>query len=145
MNDKEKDLATRISHLTRDITTYIDSNSDWIYYFLNPLAGGNDELFECMREHPDNWEDYIDFEIANVSGPSIHIKIHIDDYTDCGMVFPRYINLLNFEETVKRNKLLYDGKSDEIRRKNIEEDIIRLKDILNKKEEELTKLYNNNN
>ena len=36
--------------------------------------------------------------------------------------------------------MLYDGKMDEIRRKNIEEDITRLKDILNKKEEELKKL-----
>ncbi len=140
MNDKEKDLESRITNLTRAITNYIDSNPNWIYYFLNPLAGGNEELFDCIKEYPDNWKDYIDFELANISGSFIQIKIHVDDYTDYGLVFPRYINLLNFEETIKRNKMLYDGKMDEIRRKNIEEDITRLKDILNKKEEELKKL-----
>ena len=140
MTKEEKDLVARSNELVSAITTHIDSNPDWIYYFLNPLAGGNDELFECMREHPNNWEDYIDFEIANVSGSSIQIKIYIDDYTDCGMIFPRYINLLNFDETVKRNKMLYDGKMNEIRKENIKEDIIRLKEALNKKEEELKKL-----
>ena len=69
-------------------------------------------------------------------------KIHIDDYTDCGLVFPRYINLLNFEETVKRNKILYNGKMDEIRKDGIKEDIARLKELLQKKEEELKKLEN---
>ena len=140
MNDKERNIATRINGLLGDIKNYIDSNPDWIYYFLNPLAGGNDELFECMGEHPDDWEDYIDFEVSNISGSSIRIEIRIDNYTDCGIVLPRYINILNFEETVKKNKMLYDGKLDEIRRNNIKEDIIRLKDILNKKEEELKKL-----
>ena len=140
MNNKEKNLESRITELTRDITSYIDSNSDWIYYFLNPLAGGNDEIFDCIKDHPNNWEDYIDFEISNISGSSIRIEIRIDNYTDCGIVFPRYINLFNFEETVKRNKMLYDCKMDEIRKKNIEEDIIRLKDALNKKKEELKKL-----
>lgn len=140
MTKEEKDLVARSNGLVRAITTYINSNPDWIYYFLNPLAGGNDELFECMREHPDNWEDYIDFEIANVCSSSIQIKIHIDDYTECGIVLPRYINLLNFDETVKRNKMLYGGKMDEIRKESIKDDIIRLKDALNKKEEELKKL-----
>ena len=142
MTQKEKDLVTRISGLVSDITSYIASNPDWIYYFLNPLAGGNEELFDCVREHPDDWEDYIDFEIANVLSSVIQIKIHIDDYTDYGLVFPRYINLLNFEETVEKNKMLYDGKMDEIRKDGIKEDIARLKELLQKKEEELKKLEN---
>lgn len=142
MTQKEKDLVTRISGLVSDITSYIASNPDWIYYFLNPLAGGNEELFDCVREHPDDWEDYIDFEIANVLSSVIQIKIHIDDYTDYGLVFPRYINLLNFEETVEKNKMLYDGKMDEIRKEGIKEDIARLKELLQKKEEELKKLEN---
>lgn len=140
MTQKERDLVTRIGELMSDIENYIRSNPDWIYYFLNPLAGGNEELFDCIREHPDEWEDYIDFEIVNVSGPSMQIKIRIDDYTDCGLVFPRYIYLLNFEETVEKNKMLYDGKMDEIRKEGIKEDIARLKEALQKKEEELKKL-----
>ena len=142
MTQKEKDLVTRSTELVSDITTYIASNPNWIYYFLNPLAGGNEELFDCIEEHPDDWEDYIDFEISNVCGSSMQIKIHIDDYTDCGLVFPRYINILNFEETVKMNKMLYDGKMDEIRKEGIKEDIARLKETLQKKEEELKKLEN---
>ena len=140
MTQKEKDLVTRISGLVSDITTYIASNPNWIYYFLNPLAGGNEELFDCIKEHPDDWEDYIDFELDNALCSVIRIKIHVDDYTDYGLVFPRYINLLNFEETVERNKMLYDGKMDEIRKDGIKEDIARLKEALQKKEEELKKL-----
>lgn len=140
MTQKEKDLVTRSTELASDITTYIASNPNWIYYFLNPLAGGNEEIFDCIKEHPDDWEDYIDFDLANICGSSMQIKIHIDDYTDCGLVFPRYINLLNFEETVKMNKMLYDGKMDEIRKDGIKEDIARLKEALQKKEEELKKL-----
>ena len=140
MTSKEEELITRSNELVSDITNYITSIPDWIYYFLNPIAGGNEELFDCIKEHPDDWEDYIDFYIPNINGSIVQIKIHINDYTDCGITFARYINLLNFEETVKKNKMLYDGKLDEIRRQNIEEDIIRLKDALNKKEEELRKL-----
>ena len=140
MTSKEEELITRSNELVSDITNYITSIPDWIYYFLNPIAGGNEELFDCIKEHPDDWEDYIDFYIPNINGSIVQIKIHINDYTDCGITFARYINLLNFEETVKKNKMLYDGKLDEIRRQNIEEDIIRLKDALNKKEEEIRKL-----
>ena len=140
MTNKERDLVAKIDIITCDIEDYIESNPDWIYYFLNPLAGGNEELFDCIREYPDNWEEYIDFEISNISGTFVQIKIHIDDNTDCGIVLGRYISLLNFEETVKRNKMLYDGKLNEIRKKNIEEDIVRLKVVLSKKEEELRKL-----
>ena len=140
MTIKEEELITRSNELVSDITNYITSIPNWIYYFLNPIAGGNEELFDCIKEHPDDWEDYIDFYIPNINGSIVQIKIHINDYTDCGITFARYINLLNFEETVKKNKMLYDGKLDEIRRQNIEEDIIRLKDALNKKEEELRKL-----
>lgn len=140
MTSKEEELIIRSNELVSDITNYITSIPDWIYYFLNPIAGGNEELFDCIKEHPDDWEDYIDFYIPNINGSIVQIKIHINDYTDCGITFARYINLLNFEETVKKNKMLYDGKLDEIRRQNIEEDIIRLKDALNKKEEELRKL-----
>ena len=142
MTQEEKDLVSRINELERDIETYIDSNPDWIYYFLNPSAGGNEEIFECIKEHPDDWKDYIDFEVSSIVCSYINIKIHIDDYTDSGITFGRYIYLINFQETVERNKMLYDGKLDEIRRENIEADIINLKDALSKKEEELKKLEN---
>ena len=140
MTTEEKDLASRINELERDVANYIDSNPNWIYYFLNPLLGGNDEIFDCIKEHPDDWKDYIDFEVSNINGSSIYIKIHIDDYTDCGIAFGRYIYLINFQETVERNKMIYDGKLNEIRRENIKADIINLKYALSKKEEELKKL-----
>ena len=143
MTNKEQDLVARIGGVTCDIEDYIASNSNWIYYFLNPLDGDDEELFDCMREHPDDWDEYISFVISNISGPSVQIKIHIDDYTDCGIVLGRYIYLLNFEETIERNKMLYDGKLNEIRKKNIEEDIVRLKDALSKKEDELKRLEGN--
>ena len=137
---KERDLITRSNGLISDITNYIYSIHDWIFYFLNPLAGGNDGLFDCIKEHLDDWECYVDFEICNISGSNVQIKIHIDDYTDCGITLIRFINLFNFEETVKRNKMLYDGETCELRKKSIKEDITRLKEALQKKEEELNKL-----
>lgn len=140
MTNKEEELITRGSELISDITNYLVSIPNWIYYFLNPIAGGNEELFDCIEDHPDDWEDYIDFYISNINGSIVQIKIHINDYTDCGITLSRYINLFNFGETVEKNKMLYDGKLYEIRKQNIEEEIIRLKDALNKKEEELKNL-----
>lgn len=142
MTTEEEDLVSRINELERDIETYIDSNPDWIYYFLNPSAGGNEEIFDYIKEHPDDWKDYIDFEVSNISCSCIYIKIHIDDYTDCGITLGRYIYLINFKEAVERNKMLYDSKLDEIKRENIKADIMYLKDALLKKEEELKRLEN---
>lgn len=140
MTLKEKDLEEKMIALIEEIEDYISSNSDWVYYFLNPLAGGNKELFDCMEEHPDNWEDYISFHIVSIINFNVSIIINILDETELGTELNRHIYLPTFAETVERNKKLYDGKLNEIRIENIESDIDRLKNLLQEKEEELKTL-----
>ena len=137
MTEIEDNLTTRISDLIHDAQTYIESNSDWIYYFLNPIAGGNEELFKCMKTYPDEWEDYISFNIIYISGSFITIEINIDDGSEQGIAFKRYIYLPTFSETVDRNKKIYEGKLNEIKINNIKEDIEYLKKRLKEKEDEL--------
>ena len=104
MTEVEKNLTTRISNLFSEIKTYIELNSDWIYYFLNPLAGGNKELFQLMKENPNNWEDCIWFDILSIESSSITVEINIDDGTEQGIFFRRLIYLPTFSETVNKNK-----------------------------------------
>ena len=140
MTLKEKELDEKMIALFSEIEDYISSNPDWVYYFLNPLAGGNKELFDCMEEHPDNWDEYISFRIVSIATCDVAIVINILDETELGADLNRHIYLPVFSKTVERNKKLYDGKFNEIRIENIESDIVRLKNLLHEKEEELKTL-----
>lgn len=136
-------FVEKIGNLISEIDKYIRSNEDWVFYFLNPLAGtdgGNKPLFDCMKEHPEDWEDYINFVIIDINTTNIRISINIDDNSDFGIELKRYIFLPHFEESVLRNKKIYEGHYDEIRIKNLEDDINELKCILGKKKAELANL-----
>ena len=136
-------FVEKIGNLVSEIDEYIKSNKDWVFYFLNPLAGtdgANKPLFDCMKEHPEDWEEYIDFDIININTTNIQISINIDDNSDSRIELKRYIYLPYFEESVSKNKKIYDGHYDEIRMKNLEDDINELKSILEKKEAELANL-----
>ena len=136
-------FTEKIGNLISEIDKYIRSNEDWVFYFLNPLAGtdgSNKPLFDCVEEHPEDWEDYIDFVIIDVNTTNIRISINIDDNSDFGIELKRYIFLPHFEESVSRNKKIYDGHYDEIKIKNLEDDINELKSILGKKKAELANL-----
>ena len=78
--------------------------------------------------------------IININTTNIQISINIDDNSDSGIELKRYIYLPYFEESVSKNKKIYDGHYDEIRMKNLEDDINKLKSILEKKEAELANL-----
>lgn len=140
---KEKELEEKMTTIIDEIEDYISSNSDWVYYFLNPLAGGNKELFDCMEENPDFWEDYISFRIVSITTCSVAITINISDGTELGINLNRHIYLPTFAETVERNKKLYDGKLNEIKIENIESDIVRLRNLLLEKEYKLKNLKSN--
>lgn len=140
-------FTEKIRNLISEIDTYIRSNKDWIFYFLNPLAGtdgANKPLFDCMKEHPEDWEEYIDFSITDINSNStnIRININIDDNSDFGIELKRYIFLPNFEESVSKNKKIYGGHYDEIKIKNLEDDINELKTLLKRKETELENIKN---
>lgn len=137
MTKEDIELSLSLTNLIEKVETYIKSNPIWIYYFLNPLARGNEELFECMKEHPNDWEDYIDFYITNVFINGASITITIDDGTELGTRLRRSINLNTFTDTVERNKKIYDGKLNEIKVKTLKEEIDTLKKTLERKEKEL--------
>ena len=140
MIQMEENLAKKIGDLINEVEEYIASNPDWVYYFLNPLCDGNEELFDCMREHPDDWEDYISFSIINMTSVSLSVAINIDDGSELGICLKRYIYLPNFSETVTRNKKLYEGKLISSQLSNLKEDIDRLKEILKEKEDKVKEL-----
>ena len=143
MTTKEKELEEKIVALIDEIEEYISSNSDWVYYFLNPIAGGNEELFDCMKEHSDDWDEYISFRIVSIATCDVAIVINILDETELETDLNRHIYLPVFAKTVERNKKLYDGKFNEIRIKQVESDIIRLKNLLQEKENKLKTLKAN--
>ena len=136
----EENLTKKIGDLFNEVEEYIASNPDWVYYFLNPLCGGNEELFECMMENPGDWEDYISFSIINMSSASLSIEINIDDGSEFGIHLKRYVYLPNFSKTVTRNKRLYEGKLISSQLSNLKEDIDRLKEILKEKEDKVKEL-----
>lgn len=136
----EENLTKKIADLFNEVEEYIASNPDWVYYFLNPLCGGNEELFECMKENPGDWGDYISFAVTNMNSGSVSIAINIDDGSELGICLIRYIYLQNFSETVNRNKKAYEGKLISSQLSSLKEDIDRLKEILKEKEDKVKEL-----
>lgn len=142
MNNTELALANNVSEIINSVEEYISSNEDWVFYFLNPLieSGTNTPLEDCIKEHPNDWSDYVTFTVTNLSNSFAQISINIDDNSDDGIELKRYIHILTFEDTVSRNKKLFDGKFKELKMENIKESIIRLKHLLSEKEKELSEL-----
>ena len=101
MNTIENELMEKTRDLIEKVDNYIKSNKDWVFYFLNPIAGGNNELFACMKEHPNDWNEYIDFTIINVSTSYVSITINIDDGSEYGLEIKNYMkeNIMNLRLT----------------------------------------------
>lgn len=135
MTLKEKELKEKVTTLIDEIEDYISSNSDWVYYFMNPFEEGNEYLFDCMKAYQDNWKEYISFRIISITTCSVTITINILDETELGINLNRRIYLPKFAEIVERNKKLYDGKFNEIRIKQVESDIVILRNRLLEEEE----------
>ena len=138
MTNKESNLISKCKEINNEIEKYIALNNDWVYYFLNPLAGGNEELFNIVKENPDNWDYYVDFKIINVTSTGIvNININIDNNSELGINMSRYIILSSFNDTVAKNKKLYEGKLNDIHKNNLKEEIEHYEKLLAKKKEEL--------
>ena len=135
-------LLEKINDLTIEVENYIKSNKNWVFYFLNTLvdSGANEPIFKMVKEFPDEWEDYIDFSILHINKANIDIAIDVDDGSELGISLRRTIYLPTFEETVKRNIKIYDGKINELRIERLKEEINGIKNHLEKKEIELATL-----
>ena len=138
MNKTEENLYDNLLSAMDKIKKYILSNDDWIFYFVSDISCNNDnkQLFDIVSEYPEDWESYISLDFVSFSGPSIQVNITID-YENNISKLTRHIYLLNFEDTVNRNKKLYEGKLNEIMIQNLEEEISYYKNMITKKENEL--------
>lgn len=135
------ELLNRCEALRNDIKKYIMSNKEWMYYFLNPNAKGNEELFNLIKEYPDHWEDIIDIKIKSISSSYVIVYLITDEYyCDIHIDLERTIVLPTFETVVKRNKMMCEGKLNEIKINSLKKEINALKNTLKEKEEDLKKL-----
>lgn len=136
------DIIDETKGLVNKIQRFILSNKNWIFYFLNPLVNSDtNKLIEnIVKEFPDEWEDYVNLEIYNISLSNVDVKIQIDEGDEYPTELKRCIYLPTFLDSVERNKKLCEGKLKEIKINNLKEEIERYKEYLEKKEKELNEL-----
>lgn len=145
MNKIEKSIIERSSKLMEDISRYILSNENWIYYFLNPLvqSESNKPIEDIINRFPLNWLDYIDIQIIEFNASTVKVIIEIDDDYETPIRLTRFINIEHFSEMIERNKKLINNKINDIKITKLKEDIEFCKSILGKKETELENLLTN--
>ena len=145
MNKIEKSIIERSSKLMEDISRYILSNENWIYYFLNPLvqSESNKPIEDIINRFPSNWLDYIDIQIIEFNASTVKVIIEIDDDYETPIRLTRFIDIEHFSEIIERNKKLINNKINDIKITKLKEDIEFYKNILGKKQTELENLLTN--
>lgn len=145
MNKIEKSIIERSSKLIEDISRYILSNENWIYYFLNPLvqSESNKPIEDIINRFPSNWLDYIDIQIIEFNASAVKVIIEIDDDYETPIRLTRFINIGHFSEMIERNKKLINDNINDIKITKLKEDIEFYKSILGEKQTELEKLLTN--
>ena len=145
MNKIEKSIIERSSKLMEDISRYILSNENWIYYFLNPLvqSESNKPIEDIINRFPLNWLDYIDIQIIEFNASTVKVIIEIDDDYETPIRLTRFIDIEHFSEIIERNKKLINNKINDIKITKSKEDIEFYKSILGKKQTELENLLTN--
>lgn len=145
MNKIEKSIIERSSKLMEDISRYILSNENWIYYFLNPLvqSESNKPIEDIIKRFPSNWLDYIDIQIIEFNASTVKVIIEIDDDYETPIRLTRFIDIEHFSEIIERNKKLINNKINDIKITKLKEDIEFYKSILGKKQTELENLLTN--
>ena len=145
MNKIEKSIIDRSSKLMEDISRYILSNENWIYYFLNPLvqSESNKPIEDIINRFPLNWLDYIDIQIIEFNASTVKVIIEIDDDYETPIRLTRFIDIEHFSEIIERNKKLINNKINDIKITKLKEDIEFYKSILGKKQTELENLLTN--
>lgn len=145
MNKIEKSIIERSSKLIEDISRYILSNENWIYYFLNPLvqSESNKPIEDIINRFPLNWLDYIDIQIIEFNASAVKVIIEIDDDYETPIRLTRFINIGHFSEMIERNKKLINDNINDIKITKLKEDIEFYKNILCEKQAELKNLLTN--
>lgn len=134
----EDELTDRSYKLIRNIEEYILSNEDWPYYYLSTDMNVNTALLELIKDHPRDYEDYINFKVNSVHRGSVSVIITLDD--DNNTTMNRWLNLATFEEAVERNKKLVEGRVKELQIEELKAEIKYHQEEMAKKEKYLKEL-----
>ena len=118
------DLINRAFDLIRDVSAYILSNEDWIYYFINPKDETvNKPIFDIIKEHPDCWKEYVTLEVSSFNGVSAGVTIEMEDEYGESHTYQRYIGLSSFNPNVEYNKKAMSGELNKLLIKEMNEQI----------------------
>ena len=135
----EKEITDEAIALHRKVNGFIKSHEDWIFYFLDPRYEdrGNVALYKAVEENPNDWSSDISFEVASIGTSTVTVIITIDDGCYEPMKLQRSIYIPTFNEQIERNKQLYDATLRDLKKKELESDIVRAKERLHNLEKEL--------
>lgn len=130
------DMAIALHHKVKD---FIKSKEDWVFYFLDPRYEdrGNVALYKAVEENPNDWSSDISFEVASIGTSTVTVIITIDDGCSEPMTLQRSIYIPTFGEQIERNKKLYGATLRDLKKKELESDIVRAKERLHNLEKEL--------
>ena len=118
------DLINRAFDLIKDVSAYILSNEDWIYYFINPKDKNvNRPIFDIIKEHPDCWKEYVTLKVSSFNGVSASVTIEMEDEYGEPHTYQRYIVLSSFNPDVEYNKKAMSGELNKLLIKEMNEQI----------------------
>lgn len=144
---KSQELIERSEKLFKDIEEYIKSVPDWIYYWIPPTVQSDSKnypLKEYVLNYQDDWMDDIKLTVVDFNGVSVKVHIYLPPEEE-SPVFERYLILNHFERDVEYNKKAMNGQLNDIKIKELTEEIAYHKEQLKCAEEELNKLIEDKN
>lgn len=139
---KAQELVNKSLALIGEIEKYILSVPNWLFYWIPPTLkedSKNQLIKDFIIEHPDDWEENVSLKVCDVGGISVKVQIHIM-MDDEDRLFERYLVLPHFAMDVEYNKKAMDGQLNDIRIKELNDEIAYHKKQLKLAEEELNKL-----
>ena len=88
-------ILENIEKLEKDIHDYIVNTEHYIFNWI-----GYEEVQDFIKEYPDEYEDMIHIQVANISDVPT-IRIYFEDHPDSIEYIERYANLSTFRHAAK--------------------------------------------
>lgn len=130
-------ILENIEKLKKDIHDYIVNTEHYIFNWIS-----NKEVQDFIKEYPDEYEDMIHIQVANISDVPT-IRIYFEDHPDDIEYINRYAILSTFRHETKARWLEWNGKLKERQISSKEREVQYLKEQLEKVEKELKELKEN--
>jgi hypothetical protein len=137
MEEELKNLIFKIEDIQKDIHDYIVNTEHYIFNWI-----GHEEVQDFIKEYPDEYEDMIHIQVANISDVPT-IRIYFEDHPDDIEYINRYAILSTFRHETKARWLEWNGKLKERQISSKEREVQYLKEQLETAEKELEQLKNN--